>query len=246
MYQRANRQSRSASRLIARSLTSHRRHDGVHSFISVRSGVGTPRMPAARVVRRCVVQRPDVFHRPTPRNATKKTATPTPVMVCAVSSPSANQASCQHRRSHYFEHAPRTDISSRRWPSAAARYFYFEASWPRSSSLYNVIERASRSGRCPSCTRSAMLRTCRFSVKGPPTSVDPRHAVHASSIRAVEVAARVRFLDGGKLGCAVDGRCWIVDPLDGTTNFLHGSPIRLSVRSSASRAHPRMTTIRSR
>lgn len=96
------------------------------------------------------------------------------------------------------------------------------------SSLITVMEKAARKA-APKLRRDfGEVDALQVSRKGPADFVS--NADRAAEAAVVEVLAHARpdwglLLEEGGETTAADGRSrWIVDPLDGTTNFLHGMP----------------------
>ena len=98
----------------------------------------------------------------------------------------------------------------------------------RSALLNVMIEAARKAGAHASSATSARSRTCRSRsrarrISSPPPIAAPRR----SCARSCQGAARATASSARK-AAAREGtdktHTWIVDPLDGTTNFLHGIP----------------------
>lgn len=95
------------------------------------------------------------------------------------------------------------------------------------SALYNVMERAARKAARGLVHDFGEIENLQVSVKGPGDFVSTADLQAERTLKADLGKARpdYGFLmeEGG--ATAGDGRHrWIVDPLDGTTNFLHGIP----------------------
>jgi myo-inositol-1(or 4)-monophosphatase len=95
------------------------------------------------------------------------------------------------------------------------------------SALYNVMERAARKAARGLVHDFGEIENLQVSVKGPADFVSTADLQAERTLKAELGRARpdYGFLmeEGG--ATAGDGRHrWIVDPLDGTTNFLHGIP----------------------
>jgi len=95
------------------------------------------------------------------------------------------------------------------------------------SALYNVIERAVRKAARGLVHDFGEIENLQVSVKGPADFVSTADLQAERILKAELGKARPEFGFLMEEGGAVtgDGRHrWIVDPLDGTTNFLHGIP----------------------
>ena len=95
------------------------------------------------------------------------------------------------------------------------------------SALYNVMERAARKAARGLVHDFGEIENLQVSVKGPADFVSTADLQAERTLKAELGKARPEFgfLMEETGAVAGDGRHrWIVDPLDGTTNFLHGIP----------------------
>lgn len=96
---------------------------------------------------------------------------------------------------------------------------------PDFARLMSVAENAARAGAAELLSWRDKFTTREKSARDLVTDAD------LASQRAVEAVIRAEFADHGFLGEESPNReqlnheyCWIVDPLDGTTNYVHGFP----------------------
>jgi myo-inositol-1(or 4)-monophosphatase len=95
------------------------------------------------------------------------------------------------------------------------------------SALYNVMERAMRKAARGLVHDFGEIENLQVSVKGPADFVSTADLQAERTLKSELTRARpdYGFLMEEEGATAGDGRHrWIVDPLDGTTNFLHGIP----------------------
>ena len=96
------------------------------------------------------------------------------------------------------------------------------------SALYNVMERAARKAGRNLVRDFGEVEQLQVSVKGPSDFVSTADLGAERTLRAELEKARPGYSFLLEEGGAVQGKdpdhCWIIDPLDGTTNFLHSIP----------------------
>lgn len=96
------------------------------------------------------------------------------------------------------------------------------------SALYNVMERAARKAGRNLVRDFGEVEQLQVSVKGPSDFVSTADLGAERTLRSELEKARPGYSFLLEEGGAVVGKdpdhCWIVDPLDGTTNFLHSIP----------------------
>ncbi len=96
------------------------------------------------------------------------------------------------------------------------------------SALLNVMVAAARKAARNLRRDFGEVETLQVSLKGPANFVSAADHRAEETLRAELARARpgYGFLgeEGGRQAGSDSTHCWIVDPLDGTTNFLHGIP----------------------
>jgi myo-inositol-1(or 4)-monophosphatase len=96
------------------------------------------------------------------------------------------------------------------------------------SALLNVMVAAARKAARSLRRDFGEVEKLQVSLKGPANFVSSADQRAEETLRAELARARpgYGFLgeEGGRLEGADKTHCWVVDPLDGTTNFLHGIP----------------------
>ncbi len=96
------------------------------------------------------------------------------------------------------------------------------------SALLNVMVAAARKAARTLKRDFGEVEKLQVSLKGPANFVSAADHRAAETLRAELARARPGYGFLGEEGGRQDGsdqsHCWIVDPLDGTTNFLHGIP----------------------
>src|SRR5262249_15243881 len=96
------------------------------------------------------------------------------------------------------------------------------------SALLNVMIGAARKAARTLRRDFGEVEKLQVSLKGPAHFVSAPHHRPEETLRAELAKARPGYGFLGEEGGRQDGadrtHCWIVDPLDGTTNFLHGIP----------------------
>ncbi|WP_416898207.1 MAG: inositol monophosphatase family protein [Minwuia sp.] len=98
----------------------------------------------------------------------------------------------------------------------------------RKSALINVMERAARKAARKLLHDFGEVEQLQVSRKGPADFVSRADVAAEETIREELSRARPDFgfiqEEGGRIEAGDGDSYWIVDPLDGTTNFLHGLP----------------------
>lgn len=99
---------------------------------------------------------------------------------------------------------------------------------PMKPPLINVMEKAARSAARGLNRDLGEIENLQVSRKGPADFVSLADLRAEKVLRAELARARPKFgfllEEGGEVAGEDSGSRWIVDPLDGTTNFLHGIP----------------------
>src|SRR6188768_4032025 len=96
------------------------------------------------------------------------------------------------------------------------------------SALLNVMMKAARKAARQLVRDFGEVEKLQVSVKGPANFVTAADRKAEQTLREELMAARPGYSFVGEEGGRIDGpdktHTWYVDPLDGTTNFLHGIP----------------------
>src|SRR5690606_37967218 len=132
----------------------------------------------------------------------------------------------RHQRDHLY---PARRLSGRRHADRQRESLHDTAGTMARSAIVNVmVQAATKAGR--SLARDfGEVQNLQVSIKGPGTFVSPSDRRAEQIISDERARARSGFGFHMEERGVVDGtgtqHRWIVDPLDGTTNFLHGIPI---------------------
>ncbi len=112
------------------------------------------------------------------------------------------------------------------------------------SALINVMEKAARKAARGLIRDFGEVEQLQVSKKGPADYVSAADLKAEKVLREELGRARPDFgfllEEGGEIPGATGRHRWLVDPLDGTTNFLHGIPhfcIAIAVERTEDRGH---------